>query len=199
MIEERGELRSREPHDAVADRRPSKRVLLELRRAASPPIGRPRSRPKKTEHQCFAFLASAPILGQPHRRLASSRALCIAHQGAFGDCRSIAPIAQLNEQAFVTQAGQIAARNTNVGQVFRPDYPHLQSERDRAFSERWLRAPSQPDPLGSVAITLTNLDGGFRRSMEANWQHKVRSFVQPGEPLPYLPPVLRAIPGVSPR
>src|ERR1700722_13878306 len=41
---------------------------------------------------------------------------------------------------FVTHAGQIAARNANVGQVFRPDYSHLQGERDRAFSERWLRA-----------------------------------------------------------
>jgi hypothetical protein len=43
----------------------------------------------------------------------------------------------------------------------RPDCSHLQGERDRAFSERWLRAPRQPDPFGSVAITLTNLDGGF--------------------------------------
>src|ERR1700722_18620440 len=41
---------------------------------------------------------------------------------------------------FVTHAGQIAARNANVGQVFRPDYSHLRGERDRAFSDRWLRA-----------------------------------------------------------
>ena len=75
-----------------------------------------------------------PILRRPHRRLARSRGVRIAHQAAFGDCRSIAPIAQLKEQAFVTHAGQIAARNANIGQVFRPDYPHLQGERDRAFS-----------------------------------------------------------------
>jgi hypothetical protein len=154
-----------------------------LRPAASPPIKRPRSRPKKSEHQCFVSWPGHLILRRPHRRLAPSRGVRIARQTAFGDCRSIVPIAHFDEQAFVTHAGQIAARNANVGQVFRPDYSHLQGERDRAFSERWLRAPSQPDPLGSVPITLTNLDGGSRRSMEGNWQHKVRSFVQPGEPI----------------
>jgi hypothetical protein len=89
---------------------------------------------KKSECWCFAFLAWAPNPATTTRRLARSRGVRIAHQAAFGDCRSIAPIAQLKEQAFVTHAGQIAARNANVGQVFRPDYSNLQGERDRAFS-----------------------------------------------------------------
>jgi hypothetical protein len=37
-----------------------------------------------------------------------------------------------------------------------------------AFSERRLRAPNEPDSLGSVAITLKNLDGGLGRSTEGN-------------------------------
>ena len=96
----------------------------------------------------------------------------------FGNCRSVAPIAHLHEQAFVAHAGQIAARNANVGQLFRPDYPHLQGECDRAFSEGRLRTAGQPNSLGAVAISLANLEGGLWRSFEGNRQHKVRSFVQ---------------------
>jgi hypothetical protein len=96
----------------------------------------------------------------------------------FGDCRSVAPTAHLREQAFVAHAGQIAARNANVGQLFRPDYPHLQGKCDRAFSERRLRTAGQPNSLSVVAISLANLEGGFWRSLEGNRQHKIRSFVQ---------------------
>jgi hypothetical protein len=59
---------------------------------------------------------------------------------------------------------QIAARNANVGQLFRPDYPHLHGECDRAFSERRLRTAGQPNSLGAVAISLANLEGGLWRS-----------------------------------
>ena len=104
----------------------------------------------------------------------------------LGNCRSVAPIAHLHEQAFVAHAGQIATRNADVGQLFRPDYPILQGKCDRAFSEGRLRTAGQPNSLGSVAITLANLEGGLWRSLEGNRQHKVRSFVQPGEPPSFL-------------
>jgi hypothetical protein len=38
--------------------------------------------------------------------------------------------------------------------------PHLQSECDRAFSEGRLRTAGQPNSLGTVAISLANLEGG---------------------------------------
>jgi hypothetical protein len=57
-----------------------------------------------------------------------------------------------------------SSRNANVGQVFRPDHLHLQDERDRAFSERRLR-PRGRGAVRSVAITFTNLEGGFWRSL----------------------------------
>ena len=112
----------------------------------------------------------------------------------FGNCRSVAPIAHLHEQAFVAHASQIAAGNANVGQIFRPHYPHLQGEGDSAFSEGRLRTAAQPNSLGTVAIPLANFEGGLWRSFEGNRQHKVRSFVQPGEPafFPRQDAVLRA-------
>jgi hypothetical protein len=64
--------------------------------------------------------------------------------------------------------------------------PHLQSECDRAFSEGRLRTAGQPNSLGTVAISLANLEGGFWRSLEGNRQHEVRSYVQLGEPPPFL-------------
>ena len=46
-------------------------------------------------------------------------------------------------------------------EILRLDNSHLHGERDRAFSERWLRPPGQ-DQVRSVAITFTNLDRGIR-------------------------------------
>ena len=66
-----------------------------------------------------------PILFRPASASCTLRAIRIMHQ-AFGDDRSVAPIAHLHEQAFVAHAGQIAAGNANVGQRFRPDYAQLQ-------------------------------------------------------------------------
>jgi hypothetical protein len=51
------------------------------------------------------------------------------------------------------------------------------------FPEGRLRAAGQANSISSVAVTLPNSEGGFWRSFEGNRQHKVRSFVQPGEPL----------------
>ena len=98
----------------------------------------------------------------------------------FGNCRSVTPIAHLNEQALVAHAGQMAARNANLGQLFRPDYPIVHGKCDRAFSEGQLRTAGQPNSLGSVAISLANLEGVLWRSFEGNRQHKVRRYVQPG-------------------
>jgi hypothetical protein len=98
------------------------------------------------------------------------------------DCCSVAPIADLHEQTFVAHAGQIAAGSANVGQLFRPGYPHPQGECDRAFSEGGLQTAGQPNSLCPVPITFTNLDGGLWRSFEGNRQHKVRSFGQPEAP-----------------
>lgn len=97
------------------------------------------------------------------RHLAPSRAIRIMPSSRFGNCRSVAPITHLHEQTFVAHAGQIAARNVNVGWLFRPDYPKLQGERERAFSEGRLRAAGQPNSLSVVAITLSHPDGGLWR------------------------------------
>ncbi len=157
-----------------------------LRRAASPPIERPRSQPKEERTSVFRVPGRAPILYRPHRRLALSRGVRIAYEAAFADCRSIAPIAHFDEQAFVTYAGQIAARSAKVGQVFRPDYLDPRASATARSQSDGFEAPASR--IRSVAITLTSLDGGFSRSMEGNRQRKVRSFVQPGEPIVSITP-----------
>ena len=128
-----------------------------------------------------------PILRRPASASCASEAVRIVHH--LGHCYAVAPIAHLREQAFVAHAGQIAARNANVRQLCRPDYPHLNNECDRAFSEGRLRTAGHPNSLGAVAITLTNPEGGLWRSFEGNRQHKVRSFVQPEEPTNPLKPL----------
>jgi hypothetical protein len=81
----------------------------------------------------------------------------IRASGRFRDCRSVTTIVHLHEQALGLHAGQIAARNANVGQVSRS---HLKGECDRPFSEGGFRTAGQPDSLSSVAVTLPNLGAG---------------------------------------
>ncbi len=77
--------------------------------------------PKKSEHQCFVFLVGRPSCNDRIGVLRPQEVFVSRIKLLFADCRSIAPIAHFDEQAFVTHAGQIAARNANIGQVFRPD------------------------------------------------------------------------------
>jgi hypothetical protein len=119
------------------------------------------------------------VIVYPRQRLVPSVSY---FSSRFRHRRAIAAVAHFREQSLVHHAGQVATMNANVGQILRPDLTLFQSEGDRALSQGWFGAAGQPNPLGTVAVTLPHLDGGFWRSLAGNIVFVVRGFFGPGEP-----------------
>ena len=77
--------------------------------------------------------------------------------------------------------------NANVGQIFCANLTLLKRKGDRPFSQGWLGATRQANPLRTVAITLTDPLGGLWRRFEGNRRLKVRSFIQLGDTISVAP------------
>ena len=80
-------------------------------------------------HEGPWLASSAGLVGSTIRSL-SFNAVVDALCGLI--CRAVAPVADLNEKAFITYTGKVAPRNANFGQIFSSDLPFLPRKCHRA-------------------------------------------------------------------
>src|SRR5262249_56505552 len=87
---------------------------------------------------------------------------------ALSSARPVAPVADLNEKAFLTHAGKVTPWNANVGQFLRSNLTFRPGGGDGALPERGFRVAGELNSLYAVSITLSHPDGRIWRSFEWN-------------------------------
>jgi hypothetical protein len=121
-----------------------------------------------------------------HRRefYSACRAIALIGCNSSGPASAgpIPAVPYLNEQTFLAHAGQIATRNTDVGEFACPHDPPLLDQGNRPLSQRRLAPAAQSQCLGPLPVAFAH-SGSLGRIPE--WWDSVfvvRAITVPGEP-----------------
>ena len=99
----------------------------------------------------------------------------------LGRGRAVAAKPDFHQQAFIAHPADVAARDADVRQLFRPDLTAFTGERDSSVPQARLWAAGQRDPLRAIPIPLAYPLNGLWRNVAWNIVAIVRGFVGPGE------------------